>query len=297
MSVIGNTVISSNTGILAQQLAKTSTRPAPNKDTSITTSDNSSPVKSDTPNSQLTSFLNKWSEAKQAIEKLGNATQEINQSKKAFAAEVIKRIKEQIRIMMMLTGGDPKARAKQIAALAKELAAAAREYASASGDTSQPSEATAADGANSQTAATASSTGEQSNSTGAASTVEGASGGTADVSPTTQAETAQSPQNPLDSTHQSNELLGNKIAAYTQTSSATSVSKEDQEFAMEVRRLAAQLKALAKQNEARTHKGADQSIERETADTNEALREVEQSVSIIESPNVSYAPSINIVAG
>jgi len=59
---------------------------------------------------------------------------------------------------------------------------------------------------------------------------------------------------------------------------------------MEVRKLAAQLKSLAKQNEVRTHKGVDQSTERETANTNEALREVEHSLAIIDSP------TINIVA-
>jgi hypothetical protein len=297
MSVISKAIISSNIDILAQQFAKASTRPALNKETTIVAAGNSAPAKSDPLNSQLTTLLNKWSDAKQAIEKLGNATQEINQSKKAFAAEVIKRIKEQIRIMMMLTGGDPKARARQIAALAKELAAAAREYASASGDTSQPSEASAAGSAISQTAAAPASAGGQIDHAGATSNTGETTTGTADVIPTTAVETAPSSQSSLDSTHQSNELPGNKIAAYTLTSSETSVSKEDQEFAMEVRRLAAQLQALAKQNEARAHKGADKSFERENADTNEALREVEHSVSVIDSPNVSSTPSINIMAG
>jgi hypothetical protein len=66
---------------------------------------------------------------------------------------------------------------------------------------------------------------------------------------------------------------------------------------MEVKKLAAQLKALAKQNEVRTHKGNNQSTERETADTNDALREVEHSVAIIDSPGGSSTPSINIMAG
>ena len=65
---------------------------------------------------------------------------------------------------------------------------------------------------------------------------------------------------------------------------------------MEVRKLAAQIKTLAKQNEARTHKGTDHSTKRETANTNEALKEVEHSLAIIESPNDSHSPSINIMA-
>jgi hypothetical protein len=104
---------------------------------------------------------------------------------------------------------------------------------------------------------------------------------------------AEPMQTQPNSTHQVYEQLANKLSAYNQTSPA---SKEDQEFAMEVRKLAAQLKALAKQNEVHGRKGSAQSTERETADTNEALREVEHSVALIESPNVSYGPSINIVA-
>jgi hypothetical protein len=301
MTTISKAIINSNTNLLAQQLAKESTRQALNKDTSLPASANSVPVKIANLNSQLSSILDKWSDAKQAINQWGNITQEINQSKKAFAAEVLKRVKEQIRILMMLTGGDPKARARQIAILAKELAAAAREYALASGDSSQANVAPTVD----STGTTAPSTGEQNNAATAVADTAGATSGTVavaeqadpnagnaapDASATIPAVSMQ--YQPV-TTHQANEQLGNKISEYTRTSSA---SEEDQAFAMEVRKLAAQLKALAKQNEVHAHKGKDQSTEREMADINEALREIEKSLSSLNTPNPA-APSINIVAG
>lgn len=301
MTTISKAIINSNTSLLVQQLAKESTRQALNKDTSLPASTSSVPVKPDKLNLQLSSILNKWSDAKQAISQWGNITQEINQSKKAFAAEMLKRVKEQIRMLMMLTGGDPKARARQIAILARELAAAAREYASASGESSPANVAPTADSAGT----TAPSTGDQSNAATAVADTSGATSGTAavaeqadpkarnaapDVSATPP---AVSTQYQPGTTHQVNEQPVNKIAEYTQTSSA---SKEDQAFAMEVRKLAAQLKALSKQNEVQAHKGKDQSTEREMADINDALREIEKNLSSLDTPNPA-APSINIVAG
>jgi hypothetical protein len=297
MTTINKAIINSNTSLLAQQLAKESTRQALNKETSLPATASSVPVKQDKLNSQLSSILNKWSDAKQAINQWGNITQEINQSRKAFAAEVLRRVKEQIRIMMMLTGGDPKARARQIAILARELAAAAREYASASGDSSQANVAPTADSAGT----TAPSTGEQNNAATAVADTAGATSGTAAVAEQSGKNvesappdvSATTPASPAVSLHQVNEQLGNKIAEYTRTSST---SQEDQAFAMEVRKLATQLKALAKQNEVHAHKGKDQSTEREMADINDALREIEKSLSSLDTPNPA-APSINIVAG
>ena len=259
--------------------------------------------KPDVLNSPLTSPISKWSDAKQAIDTLGNATQQISQSRKAIAAELLKRIKEQIRIMMMLTGGDPKERARQIAMLARELAAAAREYAAASRDSPQTGEASAVGGAVHST-----SSDEQDKSAGAVANATGATASTTEVAaqpdqnvgqatPDAAPTTTTSPAEPMPYqptlAQQGNEQLANRVSGYNQTSS---VSKEDQEFALEIRKLAAQIKTLAKQNEARTHKGQDQSTERETANTNEALKEVEHSLAIIESPNDSHSPSINIMA-
>ena len=307
MSTINNTVGNSSTNLLAEQIARTASKQVLNKAQSTPVSDSSVSTSPDILNLQLATLIKKWSDAKQAINILGNTTQEINQSRKAMAAEMLKRIKEQIRMMTMLTAGDPKARARQIAVLARELAAAVQEYASATGNSSQSREASAAAGADIQNQNTSSA--EQGDSASAATNATGATASVtevtaqsdqnvgqpaSDTSPTTTTSPAEPTSSQPSSTHPVNEQLASRISQYNQTSSAT---KEDQEFAMEVRKLAAQLKALAKQNEVRSHKGTDQSTERETANTNEALREVEHSLVIIESPSVSNTPSINIVAG
>jgi hypothetical protein len=304
MSIVSNTAGNTGANRLVQQLANAPAKQVLNKDQSSPVSASSVSSKPDIPASQLASLVSKWSNAKQAVDNLANAPQQISQSRKAFAAEMLKRIKEQIRIMMMLTGGDPKTRARQIAVLARELAAAAREYAAASGDTFRISEASAAGVQNENTSTT-----EQSISAGAEANATGATAGATQVTaqpdlhvgqaaPDSTPATTSNAQEPTPyqptSTHQVYEQLANKTSEYSRESSA---SKEDQEFALEVRKLAAQLKALAKQNEVRAHKDSDQSTKRETADTNEALREVEHSLAIIESPNVTYTPSINIVAG
>ena len=295
MSTINNTVGNSSTNLLAEQIARTASKQVLNKAQSTPVSDSSVSTSPDILNLQLATLIKKWSDAKQAINLLGNTTQEINQSRKAMAAEMLKRIKEQIRMMTMLTAGDPKARARQIAVLARELAAAVQEYASATGNSSQSREASAAAGAGIQNQNTSST--EQGNSASVtevtAQSDQNVGQPASDTSPTTTSPAEPTSSQPS-STHLVNEQLANRISEYNQASSAT---KEDQEFAMEVRKLAAQLKALAKQNEVRSHKGTDQSTERETANTNEALREVEHSLAIIESPNVSNTPSINIVVG
>jgi organic radical activating enzyme len=286
MTTISKTGINSNTNILIQQLAKGSARQALASDSTLPASSSPAPFKPNQLNSQLGAILNKWSDAQQAVDKWGDVTQQINQSKKAFAAEVLRRVKEQIRILMMLTGGDPKARARQIALLAKELAAAAREYASASGAASQTN-----------VVSTAGSVGDQSSSAAVApdAAVAEQSGQdvTPDVSATTPAGAAASMQYQQISAHQLNEQLGDKIAEYSKTDSA---SQEDLAFAMEVRKLAAQLKALAKQNEVRERKGTDQSTRREMADLEEALKDIEKSLSSLGTPDAAPMPSINIVA-
>jgi organic radical activating enzyme len=295
MSTINNTTGNSSTNRLVQKLATAAAKQVLSKDQSAVVSTSATSSTPDILSAQLTSLMKKWSDAKQALDQLGNATQAINQSIKAAAAEMLKQIKEQIRMMIMLTGGDPKARARQIALLARELAVAVQEYASASGNSPQTSEASTA---GSQNAATSSA--EQGNSASTATnttevttpSVQNVGNATPDTSPTTTSPAEATPYQPT-STHQMNEQLANKISEYNQTPSA---SKEDQAFALEVRKLAAQLKALAKQNEVRAHKGTDQSTERETANTYEALKEVEHGLAIIEAPSVAFTPSINIVA-
>lgn len=291
MTTINKTVFSSYQNILIQQLAMSSARSVSTVESASAVSTSIAAQNPDGAHSLTSSLLGKWNDTRQSIDRWGNITREINQSKKAFAAEMLKRIKEQIRMLMMLSGGDPKVRARQIAILARELAAAVREYASASGDAGQTS-ATAQD-----------SNGAAVSPADAADAADATGGATAAAEQPTPADSATATATPAAafqplSAHAANEQLGNRISEYSRTTSESdSASQEDREFAMEVRKLAAQLKALAKLNEVRSPKDNNRSTKRETSATEEALREVEQRLSNMDTPHTAASPSFSIVAG
>jgi hypothetical protein len=296
MTTISPTGGNPSLNIATRTLVRDSTKQAPDTSLSSPSSVSTAPQEPVNPHSQASAFLNSWSDAKQVIGSWGNAAQEISHSRKAMAAEMLKRIKEQIRMLMMLNAGDPKARARQIAILARDLAAAAREYASASGNSGQANGITP-----DNNSVTASSTTPAPDSSVAASTTSPASeqsapditSATPDAFPPTTVDATGVIQYQSISAHQANEQLGARISGYSQPSSA---SQEDREFAMEVRKLAEQLKALAKQNEVRSHKGSNESTEREMAAIDDAFREIEQSLSSLGTPDAASSPSINVVA-
>ena len=261
MTIINNTGLNSSASLLAQQFAKRSTRQAAKTQPSAPAPAAPASAQPDSSNlySTLASLMNKWSDAKQAIDRLNHAPQDIKQSRKAAAAEMIQRIKDQIKLLLMMGGGDPKARAQQIAQLARQLAAAAREYASASGGDSQESNA--------------------------ATPEASADGGTTTASSATPASPAESPG----SSQQVGEQIGSTVS---ERSDASAESQADREFAMEVRKLEAQLKALAKQTEVHSPKAPEKSTDREMANTDEALKEVERSLSSLDSADTSVSASI-----
>lgn len=236
------------------------------------------------PYAALTTFLNKLKDAQQAIKQTSAATQGVNQSRKAIAAETVRRLKEQLRMMMsMMAGMDPKTKARLIAKMAQELAAAVREYAAASGGDSQGGIAATADSADAQNGDTASS-GDKQNDVADTS-----------VSTSTQTLVTSTTENTTSSPNKIGELVRDQLAEYSQNS-GSSDAKADQEFVMEVRKLAAMLKALAKQNVVQARNHPEKSTERETAISNDALREVERSLTDIASANTAVTVSISVVA-
>jgi hypothetical protein len=304
MSIIRNIGPNASAGILAQQFAKRSSQQATNTQTSSPAPAISATAQPEKPNpyATLTSFLSKWKDAQQAIGSLSRAPQAISQARKAAAAEMIQRIKNQIKLLMMMGGGNPKARAQQIAQLARQLATAAQEYASASGGGSQEGNASAAGNTSAQNDTAASSGGEQNATASAASATPDAAEATSSATPDTSAAaaatavasaTSASPAESPISTQQVSEQVGSKVAEYSGNSSE---SNADQEFAMEVRRLAAQLKALAKQNEVRSPNNPEKSTDREMALTNDAFHEIERALSNIDSANTAVTVSIAVVA-
>jgi len=301
MAIIKSTEFNSSASILAQQFAKRSARQAADTQGNSTAPVAPTIALPNNPDTQsaLTAYLKKWTDAKQAIDRLNQIPQDIKQSRKAAAAEMVQRIKDQIRMLMMLGGGDPKARAQQIAQLAHQLAAAAQEYAAASGGDTQASTTLTTNGPAVQSDPAAASGGDQGAAASAApdtanavaSTTPDASAASAAVaaSTITTASSADT-QNP---SQQVGEQIRSKVAEYAQNASE---SKADQEFAAEVKRLAALLKALAKQNEVHSPKHPERSTDREMESTNEALKEVERSLNSIDSANSAVTVSINVVA-
>ncbi len=305
MTIINNSGLNSKAGILAQQFAKRAAQqpvnlqpaaPAPASPTAT------QPDQAD-PYAALREFVNKWKDAQQAISSMSNAGQSISHARKAAAAEMLNRLKEQLKIMMsMLASMDPKTRARLIAQMSRDLAAAAREYAAASGGGAQESvTVNVADSGGTQNDSAAASGGEQpanADATAVAADTAPSPDAGAESAAAATAATPTTAANPADATSTSQQVgdtVRGKLAEYAQNSGSPD-AKADQEFAMEVRKLAAMLKALAKQGEVHAPKHPEKSTEREMANISEALKEVEHSLSSIESGSAAVTISISVVA-
>jgi hypothetical protein len=252
----------------------------------------------------------KWDDAEQAIAQLRSDKSNAAQSRKAAAAQKIKRIKEEIQILMRM-GGDPKLIAQKIARLSKELAAAAHDYASSDGVSSQGNPV----GENAETN-TSNNTNNFNNTLSAITQSDSAAGG-ATALPTVSAVTVADqpdtseekgennescppdvrPQSQINieqnkSMQQYQEGLQQRSKTYWQNKSdeltqKISATKANQEFAREVRTLSALLKMLAQQQKQRLQQAGDHSADREIAQTNQALADVEKSLSSMETPTIS----------
>lgn len=301
MSIVSKTGnYASAANLLAQQYARAASKPRAFEDAALESIALNDPARADALKKQL-------DEARQAVAQIGNAKQDVNQSRKAAAAERVKQIKAQIQALRMM-GGDPKSIARQVAQLAREMSAAASEYASAGGGAQQASQpmadgATATAGGNVETA-------EAAESGSVATTVK------TEVSSATnreQAEPGRKTDQSEDATvsaalsgvtlaegsrqyqenqkQQFKDAVQNSIAELQQKSSAAAADKA---FAQEVRALAEQLKALAKQQEQRLRQARDQSASGDLSQANQALAEAESSASKISVSVIAVSPSINI---
>ena len=278
--------------ILAHQYTAIGKEPRSLKKTLLDTIRQTDPAKADALKKQL-------DDTEQVIAQLRFGRSKTLQSIKAEAAEKIKRIKEQIKLLMMM-GGDPKMIARQIAQLAKDLASAARSYSSATaGGTSTPDNAASADAKTTTSGDNTVSTAAQSDSTAGCAT-ESVVVSTVPVSgePTASEKKKEkdgttSPNAPLTSSadvaqdrgicqyqdalrQQMKTDLQNKTAALTQKDSETAA---DRQFAQEVRTLAALLKSLIRQQKLRLHQPGDQTTGLSLTQALEALAEAERNAS------------------
>ena len=234
---------------------------------------------------------------KQISAQLKNGKSSAAQSKKAEAAEKIKRIKAEIQ-MIKTMGGDPKLVARQIARLARELATAVHDYASAG--------ATPLEGAEAGSSAEMSSD----NNAGRADSAAG-NEATAPATPNVAALSESADTSPPAATDQTAgnypsepDAVSKTTSGFVQVAAAKQYSevqrqqfkgevqkeadkikasaaqtKADQEFALEARTQAALLKILARQIKERLSRKRDSSADADLEQPRQALAEVEKTLS------------------
>ncbi|MEN6421101.1 MAG: hypothetical protein ABFD76_04075 [Smithella sp.] len=285
--------------LLGKKSASANARSITAKDTIISKIRETDPKNADALEKQL-------NDNKQVIAQLRNSKVYGAQSSKAAAAEKLKRIKAEIQ-MLKTMGGDPRIVAKQIARLAKELAVAAREYASVSGTTS-PEQAVSTDAvtntSGSDVAALNTAAGGTTDSGAAVSASVSATAGSGETSApeekdkkvdgVTQGQDSASTTTTgaalAEGARQYQETQRQKFKDDLQEQGAKIMKKTleafaDREFANDVSVVAARLKAMAGQIKQRLHEKGDHKADQDISQTNQALTEVEKSVTAITGPN------------
>ena len=307
--VAATCTIYSSADILAQQYAKASNKKPTFEEAVLAGIGRTDPQKAD-------ALKKKLDDAGQAVDQLRAVKSKILQSRKADAAEKVKRIKQEIQ-MLKTMGGDPRVIARRIAQLSRELAAAAREYASASADgRSSQNDLTTSDAGASvagnntmllSTAGAGSAAGpvvvpaETGSGDAAASGRADEKGGSTPKEATTAATSVGAALE--EGMRQYQEAQRQKMTDDVQkitddTKQKTAEAEADRQFAQDVRTAAALLKALAKQQEQRLHKAGDHSEDHELSQTNRVLAEAEKSVSGMLAPSTSATAvfAVSVVA-
>ena len=211
---------------------------------------------------------------------VANLPRNMDAEQKAAAVQKVQRIKDQIKMLMMMGGiGNPRDHARQIAQLARELAAAVHEYALAGGSDNE------AEHASSGASAIATTPTQQDQNS--VSPVDADASAQA-KSASTDDESIASSAAVQDTTLQ--QFGMQSVAAGLQHKS--DISSADQEFIEEVRNVVTQLKALAKLQELRLNQTGDKTGE--ISRMHYALDEIEKNISGIGSPESDIPVSVNL---
>lgn len=174
----------------------------------------------------------KLNDARAAVESLKARTSNASEEKKAAAKKKIEQIKARLQMLQMAMIGDPKGGARMAAQLAKELGAAVKAYAAAGGSTAglgaAPTPSVAAGGEPTEAAPEG------------ATEAEAQPAMTEDAGADEGAETAK-PSNPYQ------QAVDAAQARMAELARRSGERQADRETLDEVKRLAAQIKALARQ--------------------------------------------------
>lgn len=237
---------------------------------------------------------------KQTLQQLQSGSKNVNEERKAAAAQRIAQIKAQLQMLRMLAATDPKAAARQAAQLARELAAAVRDYSGSSGSTGGvPVEAGAATSSATATVATAASPDAVA---GAAGQTENKDATVADSDTTTSTvNTDGTTPDGNDKTDaekkdeqraQFNESLKSQIAEIQQKAGKI---QADVEFKKSVREIAAQLRSIIEQGKRRAeHDKKDDGFSVEAQQGLNALRDVEHSLNDMGTAAIGDIGSVDV---
>lgn len=179
----------------------------------------------------------KLNDARAAVESLKRRTSDVSEEKKAAAKKKIEQIKARLQMLKMAMIGDPKAAARIAAQLAKELGAAVKAYAAAGGSAFDP-------GA-SATAGTPATTGQEPASDADSGQAERAALSASTEDQNSEAASAESatakPANPY------RQAIDAALTRIGETARRSGERQADRDVLDEVKRLAAQIRALARQ--------------------------------------------------
>lgn len=259
-------------------------------------------------------------EAQNLIKQLGSSQSDASEQRKAAAAEKVQRIKEKLKALRLLATVNPKAAARQAAQLSRELAQATKEYANASGGgaavldaggavATVPAAAAgaenvradaekAADGENTDIAAAASTPAqgeEGAQPESAAEADETITKAEAQARPETVRQELEEIQKQKEEEERQGfrEQIQGKIAEMNE---ALAKFRADSEFAKDVEEIKNALKSIIESAKKKLKAMRDPSAEQDIRSAENALREVEQSMSDISSAGISGTISaVNIL--
>jgi hypothetical protein len=217
-------------------------------------------------------------EAKAATETLKARSNQASEERKAAARQKIEQLKARLQMLRSMVGADPKGTARIAAQIARELGAAVKEYAAAGGVTSGMG--MGAGGAPAAPASGSDAAGTQGDA--AAGGGEGSPVASGDQTPTGETRTGDADAGKEDAGKSANpyqQAIDEQKAQVADVARRSGQQQADNELMADVRKMAAELKALVHQATERAKAGADDAMSpQEAAELEKAVAEMDRQV-------------------
>lgn len=218
-------------------------------------------------------------EAKAATETLKARSSQASEERKAAARQKIEQLKARLQMLRSMVGADPKGTARIAAQIARELGAAVKEYAAAGGVTSGMGM-----GSGGAPAAPAASGSDAAGAQGdaAAGGGEGSPVASGDQTPTGETRAGDADAGKEDAGKSANpyqHAIDEQKAQVADMARRSGQQQADAELMADVRKMAAELKALVRQATERAKAGADDAMSpQEAAELEKAVAEMDRQV-------------------